>query len=45
MKKNDALKKLQQFDLLFALGYLLRRNHQRSVDIFTRTVGDDVTRQ
>ena len=45
MKKNDALKKLQQFDLLFAPGYLLRRNHQRSVDIFTRTVGDDVTRQ
>ena len=45
MQKKDALRKLQQFDLLSAPGYLLRRNHQRSVDIFTRTVGDDVTRQ
>lgn len=45
MKKQDALRKLKQFDLLSAPGYLLRRNHQRSVDIFTRTVGDDVTRQ
>jgi DNA-binding MarR family transcriptional regulator len=45
MKEKDALKKLQQFDLLSAPGHLLRRNHQRSVDIFTRLVGDDVTRQ
>ena len=45
MKKQAALRKLRQFDLLSAPGYLLRRNHQRSVEIFTRTVGDDVTRQ
>ncbi len=45
MKEKDALKKLQQFALLSAPGHLLRRNHQRSVDIFTRAVGDDVTRQ
>ena len=45
MKEKDGLRKLRQFDLLSAPGHLLRRNHQRSVDIFTRTVGDDVTRQ
>jgi DNA-binding MarR family transcriptional regulator len=45
MDGKEALEKLQQFDLLAAPGYLLRRNHQRSVDIFARTVGDDVTRQ
>lgn len=45
MVDEVALKKLQQFDLLSAPGHLLRRNHQRSVDIFARTVGDDVTRQ
>lgn len=45
MDERDPLKKLQQFNLLSAPGHLLRRNHQRSVDIFTRTVGDDVTRQ
>ena len=45
MKKSDALRKLERFDLLSAPGHLLRRNHQRSVDIFTRAVGDDVTRQ
>ncbi|KKC27030.1 hypothetical protein WP12_05910 [Sphingomonas sp. SRS2] len=39
------MKKLKQFDLLAAPGHLLRRNHQRSFDIFTRHVGDDVTRQ
>jgi DNA-binding MarR family transcriptional regulator len=45
MKQKDALRKLQQFELHFAPGHLLRRNHQRSLDIFTRTVGSDVTRQ
>ncbi|HUA25015.1 MAG TPA: MarR family transcriptional regulator [Steroidobacteraceae bacterium] len=45
MKEKDALRKLKRFDLLSAPGHLLRRNHQRSLDIFTRTVGDDVTRQ
>ncbi len=42
---KNALRKLARFDLLSAPGHLLRRNHQRSVDIFTRAVGDDVTRQ
>ncbi|WP_052730240.1 MarR family winged helix-turn-helix transcriptional regulator [Sphingomonas sp. SRS2] len=45
MADSEALKKLKQFDLLAAPGHLLRRNHQRSFDIFTRHVGDDVTRQ
>lgn len=34
-----------QFALLTAPGHLLRRNHQRSYDIFARLVGTDVTRQ
>lgn len=42
---RDPLNMLHEFDLNSAPGLLLRRNHQRSVDIFTRTVGDDVTRQ
>lgn len=42
---SETLKKLGEFDLLVAPGHLLRRNHQRSFDIFTRHVGDDVTRQ
>lgn len=33
------------FDLGMAPGHLLRRNHQRSYEIFTRLVGGDVTRQ
>jgi DNA-binding MarR family transcriptional regulator len=45
MDGKEAVERLQQFDLLAAPGHLLRRNHQRSVDIFARTVGDDVTRQ
>jgi DNA-binding MarR family transcriptional regulator len=45
MDEQDALNRLQQFNLLSAPGHLLRRNNQRSLDIFTRTVGDDVTRQ
>lgn len=45
MAGQKSLDKLHEFSLLAAPGHLLRRNHQRSVDIFTRTVGDDVTRQ
>ena len=45
MDDQDAQAKLDSFDLISAPGYLLRRNHQRSFDIFTRLVGDDVTRQ
>ena len=37
--------RLARFELLAAPGHLLRRNHQRSLEIFTRHVGDDVTRQ
>ncbi len=33
------------FDLLHAPGHLLRRNHQRSYELFTRRVGDGMTRQ
>lgn len=33
------------FQLMMAPGHLLRRNHQRSYDIFTKLVGSDVTRQ
>lgn len=33
------------FDLMAAPGHLLRRNHQRSYEIFTELVGSDVTRQ
>lgn len=36
---------MANFDLLDAPGHLLRRNHQRSYEIFTRVVGDEVTRQ
>jgi DNA-binding MarR family transcriptional regulator len=45
MDRQEALRRLQKFDLRVAPGHLLRRNHQRSVDIFSRMVGDDVTRQ
>lgn len=44
VEDRDALKNLEQFELLSAPGYLLRRTHQRSLDIFTRHVGSDVTR-
>lgn len=37
--------RLADFNLLDAPGHLLRRNHQRSYEIFARHVGDDVTRQ
>lgn len=45
MDRKQALEKLERFNLRSAPGHLLRRNHQRSVDIFTKMVGDDVTRQ
>lgn len=44
MDERDVLSKIDQFELLAAPGHLLRRNHQRSLDIFTRLVGSDVTR-
>ena len=34
-----------QLDLRRAPGHLLRRNHQRSQDIFSKLVGEDITRQ
>lgn len=34
-----------QFDLMMAPGHLLRRNHQRSYEIFNQLVESDVTRQ
>lgn len=46
--KIEALEQLsaeESLDLLQAPGHLLRRNHQRSFEIFNRLVGDDVTRQ
>lgn len=33
------------FELMTAPGHLLRRNHQRSYEIFNKLVGSDVTRQ
>lgn len=33
------------FELMLAPGHLLRRNHQRSYELFTQIVGSDVTRQ
>ena len=34
-----------RFDLMSAPGHLLRRNHQRSYELFTQRVGDTLTRQ
>ncbi|QUT04635.1 winged helix-turn-helix transcriptional regulator [Sphingobium phenoxybenzoativorans] len=45
MKDHNLPAKLRHFDLMSAPGHLLRRNHQRSFDIFTRLVGDVLTRQ
>ena len=42
---DDLEQRLNGFSLLDAPGHLLRRNHQRSYEIFARHVGDDVTRQ
>jgi DNA-binding MarR family transcriptional regulator len=41
----ELQRRLADFNLLDAPGHLLRRNHQRSYEIFARHVGDDVTRQ
>jgi DNA-binding MarR family transcriptional regulator len=41
----ELIRRLNGFSLLDAPGHLLRRNHQRSYEIFARHVGDDVTRQ
>ena len=45
-----AISELEQnpvdaFQLMEAPGHLLRRNHQRSYELFTQLVGSDVTRQ
>lgn len=45
MNTSELKKRLENFSLQDAPGHLLRRNHQRSYEIFTRIVGDDVTRQ
>lgn len=45
VSEGNLKHRLANFDLLDAPGHLLRRNHQRSYEIFTRHVGDDVTRQ
>ena len=45
VEKSELHRRLANFDLLDAPGHLLRRNHQRSYEIFTRVVGDEVTRQ
>lgn len=36
---------IASFDLLAAPGHLLRRNHQRSYELYTQRVGDGPTRQ
>lgn len=45
MTDLELQRRLAEFNLLDAPGHLLRRNHQRSYEIFARHVGDDVTRQ
>jgi DNA-binding MarR family transcriptional regulator len=45
LRNHKSLRRLAEFELVDAPGYLLRRNHQRSLEIFVRHVGDDVTRQ
>jgi DNA-binding MarR family transcriptional regulator len=42
---NPAEDPIASFDLLAAPGHLLRRNHQRSYELFTQRVGDIATRQ
>lgn len=44
MGKSDQEEEAS-FDLLRAPGHLLRRNHQRSYELFNQRVGSDVTRQ
>jgi DNA-binding MarR family transcriptional regulator len=45
LAKDKLPSALAQFDLLAVPGHLLRRNHQRAFDIFSRHVGNDLTRQ
>lgn len=45
MRDPKLKQRLAEFNLLDAPGHLLRRNHQRSYEIFSRHVGDDVTLQ
>lgn len=42
---DPKLDPITTFDLLSAPGHLLRRNHQRSYELFTQRVGDAATRQ
>lgn len=42
---SQSTKYIDDFDLETAPGHLLRRNHQRSYEIFADLVGTDVTRQ
>lgn len=44
-KPDLDVEELLGFDLLSAPGHLLRRNHQRSYELFTARVGDVLTRQ
>lgn len=45
LTSSDTVPHAKDFDLGMAPGHLLRRNHQRSYEIFTQLVGSDVTRQ
>ena len=45
MDDREFSRTLGAFNLLDAPGHLLRRNHQRSFEIFAEVVGEDVTRQ
>lgn len=42
---GDTHQRVAGFQLLEAPSHLLRRNHQRSYEIFSRMFGDDLTRQ
>jgi DNA-binding MarR family transcriptional regulator len=44
-RARPAASQPDAFDLLYAPGHLLRRNHQRSYELFTQRVGDGMTRQ
>lgn len=44
-ERDEREKLLAALRLLDTPGHLLRRNHQRSYEIFSTLVGDDVTRQ
>ena len=42
---EDIAAELSAFNLLYAPGHLLRRNHQRSYELFSRRAGEVLTRQ